>query len=533
MRRRRAILATAIVVALVTAPVATVRAVAPGGAPTALGGAPTAPGRAPSATVLTVGRPATNSTIPAGFLGLSLEYFAIPTYAGTNPAAVDPVFLQLIRNLSGGNPPELRIGGDTTDRTWWPMAGVPTPAGVTNVLTPAWIAETRALAARLRARLTLGINFEADNAGVAATEADRLLAGIGRKRVAALELGNEPELYGTFTWGLSGLPGRPKTYDYGSFSSDFTRIAAALPPVPLAGPTVGVGEWFPDVGPFLSAHRQVAVATLHRYPLESCYVTRRQPSYPTIPHLLSFASTQALANSVAAAVRAAQARRVPVRIDEINTISCGWDPAVSRSFASALWALEVSFELARVGVDGIDLHTFPGATYALFRFSRAGRHWQGVVNPEYYGLEMFTQAAPAGSRLLDVSPAGARRLKAFATLAPDGKTRIVVINEGAGPRVVDVRASGTTGTGTLELLTAPAIGATRGVTLGGQTYGKSTTTGRLAGARRTDTVAPTQHGYRLSVPPASAVMLTLLPGTVTGGRPRADRPVGLLSGSTH
>ena len=68
--------------------------------------------------------------IPAGFLGLSLEYFAIPAYAGTDPRQLDPVFVQLIRNLAGGSPPELRIGGDTTDRTWWPIPGMRTPAGV-------------------------------------------------------------------------------------------------------------------------------------------------------------------------------------------------------------------------------------------------------------------------------------------------------------------------------------------------------------------------------------------------------------------
>jgi hypothetical protein len=81
-----------------------------------------------TATVLTTGGPATDRAIPAGFLGLSLEYFAIPAYAGANPSAVDPVFVQLIRNLAGGNPPELRIGGDTTDRTWWPVPDTPTPS---------------------------------------------------------------------------------------------------------------------------------------------------------------------------------------------------------------------------------------------------------------------------------------------------------------------------------------------------------------------------------------------------------------------
>ena len=54
--------------------------------------------------VLAVGGPTTTQAIAPGFLGLSLEYWALPGYAGSNPSAVDPVFVQLIRNLAGWLP---------------------------------------------------------------------------------------------------------------------------------------------------------------------------------------------------------------------------------------------------------------------------------------------------------------------------------------------------------------------------------------------------------------------------------------------
>ena len=470
------------------------------------------PRTAATANVLTVGGPATSRPIPPGFLGLSLEYFAIPAYAGTNPNAIDPVFVQLVRNLAGGNPPELRIGGDTTDQTWWPIPGMRTPAGVNNALTPAWIAITKALTTITGARLTLGINLEADSVKIARTEANELVDGIGAGSIEALELGNEPELYGTFAWGRSGKPGRPRDYDFAAFNRDFTRIAGALPHVPLAGPADGGLTWFPDVGPFLAEHRGVKLTTLHRYPLQVCYVHRNQPEYPTISNLLSPLSSQGLADSVAAAVRASHGRGIPVRIDEMNTIGCGSDRAVGESFASALWALDSLFEMARVGVDGVNIATFPGATFELFDFSQAAGQWQAVVEPEYYGLEMFAQAAPAGSRLLKVSPAPKDSLNAFATRAPDGTVRIVVINETTTRRVVRVRVSAPFQTATLELLTAPSLRATSRVTLGGQSFGSSTTTGQLAGTQRTDAVPPTRGEYTVRVPPASAAMLTLPPG---------------------
>jgi hypothetical protein len=461
---------------------------------------------------LSIGGPATNEAIPPGFLGLSLEYFAIEPYAGTNPKAVDPVFLQLIRNLSPGQAPVLRIGGDTTDRTWWPVAGMPTPAGVTATVTRNWIGVTHALATELHAQLTLGINFEADSTKVAAAEAAAEIDGIGQSSIAALELGNEPELYGSFDWGLSGAPGRPRTYDFDAFGRDFTKIARALPHVPLAGPTDGGTHWFPKIGTFLADHPHVTTATIHRYPLESCYVKPPDPTYPTIAHMLAPQATSMLARSVTTAVRQAHAHHTPIRVDEINTISCGWDPAVSRSFASALWALDTLFELARQGVDGVNIHTFPGASYALFRFEQVGGQWHGVVMPEYYGLDLFAQAAPPGSRLLKVSPTGSPQLKAFATQASDGTVRLTVINESTRSRTIHIRPPTTsTAAGTVEVLRAPSLAARVDVTFAGQSFGPSTATGLLTGKRSAPTVAPVNGDYALRVPASSATMLTVPP----------------------
>ena len=65
--------------------------------------------------------------IPAGFLGLSLENTAIIPYAGRDPHRLDPVFVQLIRNLTARQSPMLRIGGDSTDEAWYPVRGMTKP----------------------------------------------------------------------------------------------------------------------------------------------------------------------------------------------------------------------------------------------------------------------------------------------------------------------------------------------------------------------------------------------------------------------
>jgi hypothetical protein len=498
MQRFRAVLAAGGAVALLVAP------------------APSAPGRnraaaskavkhPPRATVLTIGGPTTSPPIARGFLGLSFEYWAVPDYAGQDPRRTDPVFLQLIRNLAGGSAPNLRIGGVTTDNTWSPFRGAARPAGVNFALTHRWIAVIGKVAAKLGARLTLGINFEADSPLLAAAETRALVAGIGRRRVAALELGNEPELYGVFTWGVSGAPGRPSSWNFAAFDRDYAHIAGALPRIPLAGPTLGQRNWFGFLGRFLSDQPRVAVATLHRYPLQLCFVHPDEPNYPTIANLLAPSSSRSLADSVATSVKVAHAHHVPLRIDEINTISCGDVAAVAQSFASALWSLDTMFELARVGVDGVNIHTFPGATYQLFTLASVHGRWRAVVEPDYYGLEMFAQAAPAGSRLLNVSPTG-HGLEVWATRAPDRTIRVVVINQGDRARVVAVRAAGL-GTGTLERLQAPSLLALGRVTLAGQSFGAAT--GTLTGHLRMPTVIPSAGEYRFKVASASAVMLTL------------------------
>jgi hypothetical protein len=457
-------------------------------------------------TQATVGRP-----IAPGFLGLSLEYNSIEPYAGTDPRAVDPVLVQLIRNLNPGQSPVLRIGGDTTDWTWWPVPGLRQPPGVTYTLTPRWIGVTRALAQELHAHLILGINLEADDVELSRIEARRLVDGVGRGSVQALELGNEPPLYAAFPWYRTAagvkVPGRPPSYDVPAFLRDFTEFAAALPPVPLAGPALGASKWMRNLGPFISSQRRLGVVTLHRYPLQLCYTPKTSLMHPTLGHLMNRAATTGLAQSFKRDVATVHAHRLPLRVDEINSVSCGADRAVSHTFASSLWALDAMFELARVGVDGVNLHTFPGAGYELFKLAKGNGHWQAAVSPEYYGLLMFAAAAPPGARLLRIAGVPGGAVKAWATRAGDGTIHVVLINKGPRARVFAIRLPDGVKSATLERLRGPRLRAGSGVTLAGQSFGTQTTSGRIGGSAHLSTVKPIGERYVVSLPATSAATL--------------------------
>jgi len=459
--------------------------------------------------VVTVSRAAGGPAIQPGFLGLSLENTAILPYAGSDPKAPDPVFLQLVRNLTPGQSPVLRVGGDSTDWAWYPVPGISKPRGVRVTLTPRWLASTHAIAAALKARLILGVDLEADSRAAADGEASAFERGIGKGYIEALELGNEPNLYGSLTWFVApdGVPvtGRPPGYDFSSFLGEFTLFAKGLPG-PLAGPATGSRTWMPDTGAFLAAEPRVGVATLHAYPVQTCDLPPSSPIYPTIAHLLAPAATAGLADGIAPYVPVAHARHLPLRVDEINTDSCGAAPGVSNAFVSALWALDTLFEMARVGVDGVNMHTYPGATYQLFTFTHDHR-WSAFVAPEYYGLEMFAQAAPAGSRLTGTTITNAQGITVWATRGREGHTRVVLINESLDRRTVAVDAAGSR-TATLERLRAPRLTSTSGVTLGGQTFGTRTTTGRLAGRSSVAKLAASHGRYEFTLPAASAALVT-------------------------
>jgi Glycosyl hydrolase family 79 C-terminal beta domain len=483
----------------------------PGTTGTAAAAEGSASGAGRSAAV-TVSPDAEGATIAPGFLGLSIEYWATEAYAGKNPDAVNPVLARLIDDLAPGQTPVLRIGGVSTDQTFYPVPGVRRPPGVFYRLDKRRLEVMKGLAELAGAKLIMGITFEADSRLFAGAEARAMVSVIGPSHIDAFELGNEPELYGNpaFSWYTrngKGVTGRSASYGPSQFASDFAGIGSALPDsVPLAGPASGASNWLEDLGPFLTSEPRIGVVTVHRYPFEACAVPPSSPSYPTVSRLLSPLGTVDQAGGLTPYVAVAHAHHVPIRIGEMNTVGCGNPPVVPNSFAEALWALDALFAYAQTGVDGVNVHTWPGAIYNLFTFKKTPAGWQASVEPEYYGLLTFAQAAPAGSRLVKAASSNPK-IRAWATRAADGTIRVTLINDSTtSTERVAVDVSGAAGSASLTRLIAPSAAATSGVTLAGQSLGA---TGEPTGTPVLATVARAGGGYAVALPPASAAVLTL------------------------
>ena len=473
--------------------------------------APARPDVTVTVTPHAVGRP-----VAPGFVGVSIEYSALSSYTGEDPTAVNPVFEQQLKNLSPGHPPVVRIGGNSSDSTWWPVPGMTKPKGINYTLTRRWLALARALATDTGARLILGVDLALGGPPLAATEARALLHGVGTRHVQALEIGNEPKRYALFPWYRNAAGKlvyiRPRDYGFTDFSTDFARAAAVMPAgVPLAGPTFGGMTWMSALPTFLTQEPRVSIVTDHSYPLNRCWTRPGQPEYPTTPRLLSTFSSRHLITGLPRYIALAHRSGDVFRVDEMQSIACGGKVGISDTFAAALWSMDTLFSMARDGVDGVNLHTYAKAAYALFHFRHTAAGWVGTPSPEYYGLAMFARAAPAGSRLLALRPSASRDIRTRATRGRDGTVRVLLINDSlTRGHTVELRQPLRGASATLTRLSAPGISATSGVTLGGASF--SPGSGRLGHVSTEHLTASRQGLLRVTVPAGSAALVTLRPG---------------------
>jgi hypothetical protein len=214
------------------------------------------------------------------------------------------------------------------------------------------------------------------------------------------------------------------------------------------------------------------------------------------------------------AIRAAHERQIPISIDELNSASCAGAVGASDTFAEALWSLEVAFELARAGADAIDFHSNNGTHYAAFLFQSStgpgGIAYRVAVQPLYYGMLFFAQATQGGARWLPVTTDAGAPVKLWAMLDIHDIVRVAALNKDPGqPRDVSLELAPARGTGALVRLSAPALDAKSGITLGGRTF-DGTTDGRPLGADGSERVPVDGSGrYAFTLPPATAALLTI------------------------
>ena len=446
--------------------------------------------------------------IRAGFVGITTEFWDMFHEVGTNPSDPDTPFEQVLKNLAPDGGLDVRIGGDTTDWTWWPVPGMSHPPWARWTLTPTWMAVTQKLLEDLHAHLIIGINMEADNAAVASAEVAAIQAGIGPSVPTTFELGNEPELYPIWPFYITKskktVYGRSAGYSFPQITREWDGLAAHLGNIRLAGPSYSSFRALPHVKPFLRATHQLSLLTLHTYALTPSNCQKGGQLQER--WLFRPSSLQDLAGSVGAWAQLAGQDHVALRVDEINAVTCGGEKNFSDTMGPALWALNVLPLYAETGVTGVNFETRPNTAQNLIQPAATSTGWQVTVQPEYYGMLAFAQLTPPGSRILNSSttPSG---VLAWADQTPAHTINIVATNTTRRPQRVAIDVDGAQGPAITESLTSTglSLASATGVTLGGQTI--SPQTGQLAGTPVSPQVAPHNGTYSITIAPASATIL--------------------------
>jgi hypothetical protein len=453
------------------------------------------------------GRP---QPVPRSFLGLSTEYWTLPFYQG-HLRLLERVLSLL--HVQADGPMIVRIGGDSADHTFWVPQMQSMPRWAFRI-GPSWLRLPGLLAKRDHVRLLLDLNLVTGSSPGAARWARAANRYLPRRSIIGFEIGNEPDIYNRWQWLAQLGRGReaaalPRRLSAGTYLNDFRTYAHALarvaPHVPLvapalANPAVDVG-WLG--GLIAGAHPGLGLVSVHRYPYSAC-VRRRAANYPSIQRVLSDNATVGLVRSVAPAIRLAEHAHLPIRLTELNSVTCGGLRGVSDTFATALWAPDALFGLIKAGVDGANIHVRAFTANAAFVITRRGL----LARPLLYGMILFARALGPDARLVPVrlsSSRGSLHLKVWAARVRPNLWHVLLISKGAQGARVDLRLPAS-GPATVQRLQAPAVTARAGMTLAGQQLDR---VGAWRGRFVTQTLAPVRGGYSLTVPRFSAALVTV------------------------
>jgi Glycosyl hydrolase family 79 C-terminal beta domain len=460
--------------------------------------------------------------VPRSFLGYSVEVQQLMNFIGPPGLPVNPLTLALTRQLAapGGGAPLLRVGGGSTDLTYFQDGRTTAPRGMIHEITPLYLSDVARYLAASRSKLLFGINFGLNRPDMAAAMAGAVAEAVPRSALAAFEVGNEPDTYTKFEL-YRGHRIRPAGFG----PADYVRqalahdkaIERAVPGAPIAGPgMLGYVAWVKAFPRIVSAQRRyLKLVTIHQYPLKACAPhNRRRVVRPW--ELLSPAALEQRAGVIAGFVQLAARSHRRVRLSETNSIACGGSAGASDSFASALWGADWAFMVAALKGAGLNFH-FASPAYAPFNVGYTKTGAGAVVHPLYYGMLLFAEATPHGARILPSSFLKLRRRKGANVHAwaaydrVDRVVRVAVIDKdrrASGRVVVHVRRA--RGAGRLKRLLAPSVASTSGVTWGGQSYAQPTFDAQLLGPARVERVSRLRGSrFAFRVPAGSAALLTV------------------------
>jgi hypothetical protein len=465
---------------------------------------------APATANLRLDPKRTGHRIPADFTGLSYEAAQLSDpafFSGANTALAG-----MMRRL--GTNGVLRIGGNTSEYCFWTPEATPAEEAAAmnqgamgpdpghkpasdRKITPLAIRNLRDFIDATGWTLIYGLNMGKGTAADAADEAAYVMKTIGKDKLVAFQLCNEPDLF--YRNGI-----RKQDYNAAQFNDEwktfYDAIRARVPDAPFAGSDTAYGlEWmvpfadrFKDEVKFLSSH----------------YYAEGPPTDPsmTIERLLRNPTLQ---QQFGGMQQVLEQTRLPFRLAETNSCYAAGRQGVSDTFASALWGADLMYQLAQAGGIGINFH---GGGYGWYT-PIAGTTRNGfVARPIFYGMLLFAQAGPGtlieAKLTAEPSMSGEQMQSAYGLVSDDGKMKLVVFNRDLERGVrLSIDPGARTERATALRLSAPRIDDTTDTTLGSAPVGAS---GEWAPLREEKlSISSGQAGQvLLDLPAASAALVS-------------------------
>jgi hypothetical protein len=390
--------------------------------------------------------------------------------------------VQLLRTLGTS---VLRFGGNTVDTTYTGIEPGPL-AGLARLATASgW-------------KVLYSEDLGNYNAAQVTSDAQRVSKALGAS-LLAFACGNEPDLY-------SGNGLRPSSYTESDYLSQATAcldaIRAGAPKVPLEGPDTSDRAW---LGRYASAEAgKIAWLGQHYYPL-LCNLGGLTPAV-FATKMLSPAQAARQATFFIGASAAAKVAHAPLLVSETNT-ACGLGaPGVSDAYASALWVIDYLLTGEEHHVEGYYfMGSLSTACQGYTPLCQTGTN-EYAAQPIYYGM-LFTHLLGTG-HMLQVAVSTAKpqdHVTAFALKPTNGgSNRLIVENLTSSAANVTLRPGGDPGYAAVLHLTGPALLATSGVRIQGESVaGNGTFTPGKA-----STTACNPGGCPVMLAPYSAVLVT-------------------------
>jgi hypothetical protein len=440
------------------------------------------------------------SAIAADFTGLSYETSQLSDPTFFSPA--NGPLAGFHRHLGAAG--VLRIGGNTSEYGVWsptaaPVRPVPETLGPDTgrhapprrLITPLAMRNLRGFLELSGWRLIYGLNMGSERPETVADEAAYVASVMGDKLIA-FQLCNEPDLFSR-----NGL--RPADYDYRQFAAEWRRYFRAVrkrvPRAPFAGPDTANSEWLMS---FAKEQKEdVAFLSQHYY----AEGPAADPSM-TIGRLLR--PSQRLDAALKAAGAARRETALPFRMAETNSCYQGGKPGVSDTFASALWAADLMYQLAQAGAVGVNFH---GGGYGWYTPVAGTRENGFAARPIYYGMLLFAIAGAGRLVTVEMDGAGvtAGSVSAYGLLSDDDGLKVVVLNKSLDQDMtLTITAAGAKKASVLRLI-APRADEAADVTFGGAVVGN------YGGWAPTVAETPAvRHGVlALQMPKVSGAVVTL------------------------